>query len=618
MIFGRLSFEAPEKSFCAFSQIRQALSFDDAVFFSFGQGAFQGGFFLHSRFPETHDDITYFDEKEQLWIVVSGQIYNSAEISQLLGLPRSSPVPQLIGKAYLTWGPHFAQRLNGDFALVIYSEHRQELLVYRDHFGVQPLAWSWQDGAFFFSSDALSLCRSLFPVAKIRSDWFLNHFLLTNRLLSAHPEVKKLTPGHFLKVTSAGAEEHKYWFPEKIKKNKSLSYHQAVSGLHRLVRDAVAIRSDSRYKAGSHFSGGLDSALVAALARARFASQEAFPVFSYSPENLEPKDPEKDERSLVREGAQFANLQPVFLTLDKAGYQKILKDYFFNAGSIYEDAVRLKAREHGVNLLFSGWGGDEFISKSAGGALSDLFFELKWSTLLKSMPVNNPKALIKVLLLGILFPAIGMLSPGSLKDRNKVVRYLKKEYRTHDKKEFKTAFQFRSLKQWFLSAFNSHYLAERCEVWYLQGFRQGIAYRYPLLDRRIAEYVMQIPAKHFLQKRLGRRFMRDICKEYLPEKICSWKSKADHTLILHYRKMLHDLAKDFETDVAEWKQNPDLEFIDFGLLEKDMENFKGCEAKERYYLDRSLYFFKMLHEFTRVYRSEIGAGNNSSDFSNDG
>jgi asparagine synthase (glutamine-hydrolysing) len=615
MIFGRLSFETPEKNFCAFTQIRQAVSFDDAGFFSFGQGAFQGGSFLNSRFPETQADVTCYDEKEQLWIVVSGQIYNCVEIAQLLGLPITSPVPQLIGKAYTTWGPHFAQRLNGDFALVIYSEPSQELLVYRDHLGVLPLAWSWQDGAFFFSSDSLSLCRALFPGAKIRSDWFLNHFLLTNRLLSAHPEVKKLTPGHFLKVTSAGAEEHKYWFPEKIKKNKNLTYHQAVSDLHQLVLNAVTIRADLRYKAGSHFSGGLDSSLVSALARARFASQEAFPVFSYSPENLEPKEPEKDERTLVSDGAQFANLQPFFLTLDKAGYQKILKDYYFNAGSIYEDAVRLKAGDLGVNLLFSGWGGDEFISKSASGVLSDLFFKMKWSTLLQNMPVNNPKALIRELLLGILFPAIGMLSPGSLKDQNKVVRYLKKEYRTHDKNEFKTAFRFRSLKQWFLSAFKSHYLAERCEVWYLQGFRQGIAYRYPLLDQRIAEYVMQLPAHHFVQKGLGRRFMRDICREYLPEKICSWNSKADHTLILHFRKMLHDLAKDFETEVAEWKQNPDLEFIDFGLLEKDMKSFKGCEAKERYYLDRSLYFFKMLHEFTRVYRSGVAPNLTSSDFS---
>jgi len=218
---------------------------------------------------------------------------------------------------------------------------------------------------------------------------------------------------------------------------------------------------------------------------------------------------------------------------------------------------------------------------------------------------KSPGKLAKALLTKILFPALGMLSPGLMKSNRASVRYIKKEYRSNNKKAFKNAFQFRSLQQWFAGAINSHYLAERCEVWYLQGFRQGIAYRYPLLDRRIAEYVLQIPAKHFVHRGVSRSMMRDICREYLPAKICSWQSKADHTLILHFRKMLHQLSSDIEREVAEWKLNPDLECIDFGLLEKDMEVFRGCDEKERYYLDRSLYFFKMLHEFTRVYRSDV-------------
>ncbi|HSV88843.1 MAG TPA: asparagine synthase-related protein, partial [Bacteroidales bacterium] len=529
MIFGRVCFEAPEKSFCFLQQIKQSLSFADSIFFAFGKESFQGGVFLNSHLPESPTDVIHYNEFEQLYVVVSGQIYNCAELGQLLGLKVVPSNPELICRAFLNWGQDFVKRLNGDFVVVIYSGHQNELLVYRDHLGVQPLAWTQHNGVFYFSSDHLSLCRAIYPGDKIQVNWFLNHFLITNRLLTAHHKVNKLAPGHFIRVTGKGVEEQRFWFPEKIRQNNKLSYAQVVSDLHYLVNDAIAIRSNTRYKAGSHLSGGLDSALVAALARIHYGLQEVFPVFSYSPEVMETNDPGKDERDLIREASVYANLHPVFLAFEKSEYFGMLKDYYFNSGSIYEEAVRNRAKEHGVNLLFSGWGGDEFISKSPSGVLSDLFFGLNWKTLLKKLPFKKPKSLLKEILTGVILPAFGLQHPASYKSHKKSLRYLKMKFCQHDRREIKRAFHFRSLKQWFISVISSHYLAERCEVWYIQGLRQGIAYRFPLLDRRIAEYVMQVPAKHFVRGGVGRSIMREICRQYLPERICGWQSKADHT-----------------------------------------------------------------------------------------
>ena len=56
-----------------------------------------------------------------------------------------------------------------------------------------------------------------------------------------------------------------------------------LADLGELVKDAVRIRCDSRFIAGAHVSGGLDSGIVSAMAREQYRHQELFYGFSWSP-----------------------------------------------------------------------------------------------------------------------------------------------------------------------------------------------------------------------------------------------------------------------------------------------------------------------------------------------
>ena len=54
----------------------------------------------------------------------------------------------------------------------------------------------------------------------------------------------------------------------------------------------------------------------------------------------------------------------------------------------------------------------------------------------------------------------------------------------------------------------------------------------------------------------------------------------------------------------DWAKNPDLDFINFELLKKDLDKYKNNPDKIKFeFFLRNVVFFKMLHEFTKTYRS---------------
>ena len=115
---------------------------------------------------------------------------------------------------------------------------------------------------------------------------------------------------------------------------------------------------------------------------------------------------------------------------------------------------------------------------------------------------------------------------------------------------------------------------------------------------------MKIPSCFFFRNEHNRVLIRDIGEGILPEKVRWWNSKTDYVFSLAHKEMFEELAPIFIKDITNWKENPDLFFIDFPLLEKDVKDFlKNPESKDYYYLFRSLYYFKGIHEFTNTYRS---------------
>jgi len=70
----------------------------------------------------------------------------------------------------------------------------------------------------------------------------------------------------------------------------------------------------------------------------------------------------------------------------------------------------------------------------------------------------------------------------------------------------------------------SPHIAHRAENWAQIGARHGLAFAFPLLDRRVVEFALSLPSEFFLREGVRRRVFRDAMRGILPESI---RTRAD-------------------------------------------------------------------------------------------
>lgn len=609
MLYGALYGASSAEEVQDLTRLRNATAWKGSVHHSVMYGDFRGGLFLDPRLPYTVADFLYIDTQQELMVLMSGQIYNQSELCTSSGFSRPiTSSAALIAHLFVREGTDFINRLNGDFAVVIYQPGKNAFLLFRDHIGIEPLAYTTTAHGLFFSTDCISLCRTFQMGERIHIDALLAHIKLVDMTETPNKRVLKLKAGHFLTFTEAGITIKKYWEPECIRMDKTLSQERMFAELKSLLHDAVRIRADQRFRAGAHVSGGFDSTTVAALARKEYPHQFSFYGYSWSPINTVVGAGELDERDLIREACDMAGIEPVFSQPQVNDLVELTKHSLDNLGDFNEANVLSRVQHTGTNLLFSGWGGDEFISFGSMGVDADLFFNFQWKTFLKKNPLRNPKKILKLLVFRVFLPAIHFIPPKANKNQQLSLKFFKNEYKTTHLPTLRSFYCFRSRQEFQVGMIYTYHLSERTEYWAVAGYKNGATYRYPLLDKRIIEYMLKVPSKLLVKDSTYTRIiLREITEGLLPDSIRWRVEKGDNALFALMSSQMKDRALLFIDEVSEFKKNPDLYFVDFDLLEQAIGQFRNDEEKylEPDQLFESLIVFKTLHELTTSYASPI-------------
>src|SRR5271169_6219026 len=94
---------------------------------------------------------------ESVWITFNGEIYNFVEIRRELEAAgyrfRSRSDTEVIVNGWHAWGPKIFPRLHGMFALAIWDQRSQRLVLARDRIGKKPLYYTPTAEAFLFGSE---------------------------------------------------------------------------------------------------------------------------------------------------------------------------------------------------------------------------------------------------------------------------------------------------------------------------------------------------------------------------------------------------------------------------------------------------------------------------------
>ncbi len=310
----------------------------------------------------------------QIWIVFNGEIYNHHEIRRDLGDQfryRSTSDTETILYGYLSYGKDIVNRLNGIFAFAIFDRRTSELFVARDQLGVKPLYYYEQSGNIAFASELKAIAELPNIDLTVNPAAFVDYiqFLWSPGEGTPYKYVKKLEPGHYF-CKRLGDDS-----PLQFTKYYELPYsgqysHKSESELIDELDDrlSVAVKKQllSDVPVGFFLSGGLDSSLIAAMARKQIGSG----FRSYTIEI-----PGKDTVDGFADDLQYAEIVARHLDsnlIKVRGDSDIVRDFdkmIWHLDEPQADPAPLhvlsickQARENGDIVLLGGTAGDDLFS----------------------------------------------------------------------------------------------------------------------------------------------------------------------------------------------------------------------------------------------------------------
>jgi hypothetical protein len=107
-------------------------------------------------------------------------------------------------------------------------------------------------------------------------------------------------------------------------------------------------------------------------------------------------------------------------------------------------------------------------------------------------------------------------------------------------------YQDTDVKSTQIRLFRQGHVTERMERWHLGAAMQGVSYTYPLTDRRLMEFVLQVPDDLFLRDHINRYLYRKAMKPLFPPEtidVPEIHPKHDPSLLTHQKMLALMLRK---------------------------------------------------------------------------
>ena len=304
------------------------------------------------------------DEETGAVIVFNGEVYNYKELRQDLqgnGVKfKTTSDTEVILKGYLKYGKSILSKLRGMFAFAIF--HKNKVFMARDHFGIKPLYYGFNDkGEFIFGSELKALISNKFFSPRLNNNSLfsyleLQHVCGEDTMIDG---VKRLKNGYYLEISNV--EESLYpitgeYFKFQMSNDKITNLDDAIYMIRKAVHNSVELHKNADVKVGTFLSGGIDSSYITALTK---------PEMSFSV-GFSEEEGKFDESGLAKKLCEILGVKLNRLIIDKNDVFENLDDIIYhldepqaNLSSIPLYFLSKLAREN-ATVVLSGEGADEF------------------------------------------------------------------------------------------------------------------------------------------------------------------------------------------------------------------------------------------------------------------
>jgi asparagine synthase (glutamine-hydrolysing) len=475
-----------------------------------------------------------------LTIVYNGELWNAGELRGELEARgrrfRTRCDTEVLLHGYAVWGTDLLEHLNGMWAFAIWDRDRRRLFLARDRLGVKPLVYAPLSNGIAFASEIKALTQAGLVQRRLNPE-ALPHYLSFFAIPEPHTlieGVQRLAAGHALLFDAAGLREYQYWdcaVPEEDDRGADVYKDE----LRELLHDSVRRQLVSDVPLGVLLSGGIDSRLVATLAADHVDRLRTF-TLGFGTLEADERDVARTvaealgslHRDEVLEGGEAARALPKLLVAYDEPGQSLLQTHFVS---------RLARRD--VTVVLSGLGGDELFSSYPTHVVVNTLARLD------EIPGSLRTGLLQ----------LSRLVPGRRSERLRALAAMESDERAtrvllHQTDpllrrdllaaEIRTVVDLdapaRHLEQHYERATAAHPLNRLLYVYlktYLtdellraadaMSMLHGLELRPPLLDHRVVEYAMRMPAHHKMSTWQGKRIVRELAAELLPTPLARGK-----------------------------------------------------------------------------------------------
>lgn len=306
-----------------------------------------------------HQPLTY--ENERYWIIFNGEIYNYVELREELiqeGLTfETHSDTEVIIALFSYYKEKAVEKLRGMFSFVIWDKQEERLYGARDPFGIKPFFYFDDGEKTFFASEKKSIMLAMQnDVINYES---LQHYLTYQFVpepFTMTEGIHKLEPGHyFTKKIGEKMEINRYW---------KASFHPVQKSEQDFIReikdvmfDSVKMHMRSDVPVGSFLSGGIDSSIIASIAKEYHPSIKTFSVgFEHNGFS---------EVDVAQETAEKLGVENISYIITPEEYMNEVPKIMWHMDDPLADPacvplyfVSREARKH-VTVVLSGEGADE-------------------------------------------------------------------------------------------------------------------------------------------------------------------------------------------------------------------------------------------------------------------
>jgi asparagine synthase (glutamine-hydrolysing) len=312
------------------------------------------------------------------------ELYAQVADPGAMGLEKVSD-EELLLRAWAKWGASSLERVIGDFSFALWDAKEQILWCARDFIGPRPFFYAHVGGLFCFSN-TMQILRAVPEVSGELNEYFIGDFLLDGCTLdlwgTVYRDIRRLPAGHVLKMVGTDATVHRF---RKLPIEEPLRFQRAEEYVE-LYRDLLNTAVKDRLPSAAtslHLSGGLDSAMICAVASQIAAAQgqkgnlKAFTV-SCNPFFQDP------EPALAKATAQHLGIDHVILEEQMVQIFEQTRDPNELAPEPDTDLFFAWQRRNSQkiaahsNVVLSGEGGDEVLTGRSWPYLAHLWKSRNW------------------------------------------------------------------------------------------------------------------------------------------------------------------------------------------------------------------------------------------------